>query len=210
MTAPVLSPVEPDGRIDADELDELEDVAVESTRSLVRLLAAAATVLLISFLVVNRSGDALQAGTDATSRFRSGAVSLADDDTDRSLFDVPAMVPGQRYENCITVTYTGMQSGAAIEVAARAAGELASGMHLTLDVGRGGGFGSCDGFTAERALYEGGVETFANEHGPGRGLETFTPAGPGDSRTFRFGFQLSPDASPGQQAGVDFDWSIGS
>ena len=210
MTAPVLDPVQSDGRVDADELDDLEGVAVESTRSLVRLLAAAATVLLISFLVVNRSGDALQAGTDATSRFRSGALSLADDDTDRSLFDVPAMVPGQRYENCITVTYTGMQSGAAIEVAARAAGELARGMHLTVDVGRGGGFGSCDGFEAERALYDGGVEAFANDHGPGRGLETFTPAGPGDSRTFRFGFQLSPDASPGQQAGVDFDWSIGS
>ncbi len=210
MTAPVLTPAPPDGLDDLDELDELGGETVESTRSLVRLLAAAATVLLISFLVVNRSGDALQANTDASSRFRSGAVSLADDDTDRSLFDVPSMVPGQRYENCITVTYTGMQTGDAITVAARAAGELAGGMHLTIDVGRGGGFGSCDGFVAERPLYDGGVEAFARDHGPGRGVETFSPAGPGDSRTFRFGFELSPDASPGQQAGVDFDWSVGA
>ncbi|MEY2475037.1 MAG: hypothetical protein QOG87_352 [Actinomycetota bacterium] len=208
MTAPVMTPVEPDDRF--DELDEIEgEEAVEGTRSLVRLLAAAATVLLISFLVVNRSGDALQMGTDATSRFRSGAVTLADDDTDRSLFDVPAMVPGQRYENCITVTYSGMQGQAAVLVAARATGELAKGMQVTLDVGRGGGFGSCDGFAAERQLFSGGVEAFARDHSPGRGLETFTPEGPGDSRTFRFGFELSPDASPGQQAGVDFDWSVG-
>ena len=207
MTAPVLDPVEPDLRL--DELDETDGAAVESTRSLVRLLAAAATVLLISFLVVNRSNGALRPGTDATSRFRSGSVSLADDDTDRSLFDVPAMVPGQRYENCITVTYTGMTGQAAVEVAARATGALASGMDITLDVGRGGGFGSCAGFTPERSVYDGGVDAFARDHGPGRGLEGFTPAGPGDSRTFRFAFELSPNASPGQQAGVDFDWSVG-
>jgi hypothetical protein len=207
MTAPVITPVDPDDR--SDEIDELDEEVVESTRSLVRLLAAAATVLLISFLVVNRSGDAFQMGTDASSRFRSGAVSLADDDTDRSLFDVPAMVPGQRYENCITVTYTGMRGLAAVEVAARATGELARGMNLTLDVGRGGGFGSCAGFASERVLFSGGVESFAQEHAPGQGLEAFTPEGPGDSRTFRFAFELSPEASPGQQAGVDFDWSVG-
>lgn len=203
MTAPVLD------RFDQPDVDELETEAVESTRSLVRLLAAAATVLLVSFLVVNRSGEAFQGGTDATSQFRSGAVSLSDDDTDRSLFDVPAMAPGQRYENCITVTYAGMQGLAPVELAARATGELAKGMHMTLDVGRGGGFGSCQGFTAERSLYEGGVERFAAAHGPGNGLEAFAPTGPGDGRTFRFGFELSPDASPGLDAGVDFDWSVG-
>jgi hypothetical protein len=207
MTAPVMTPTEPDVRF--DDIGEADEETVGSTRSLVRLLAAAATVLLISFLVVNRSGDAFQMGTDATGRFRSGAVSLADDDTDRSLFDVPAMVPGQRYENCITVTYAGMRGQAAVEVAARATGELARGMNITLDVGRGGGFGSCGGFTPERVLFSGGVESFAQEHAPGRGLRAFTPEGPGDSRTFRFAFELSPDASPGQQAGVDFDWSVG-
>jgi hypothetical protein len=148
-------------------------------------------------------------GTGATSRFRSGAVALADDDTDRSLFDVPAMAPGQRYENCITVTYAGMQNQAAVALAARATGELARGMRMTLDVGRGGGFGSCAGFTPERALYDGGVEEFAAAHGRGHGLEAFTPAGPGDSRTFRFGFELSPEAFPGLKAGVDFDWWVG-
>ncbi|MDQ1372924.1 MAG: hypothetical protein QOJ09_262 [Actinomycetota bacterium] len=203
MTAPVLTPVEPE-----DLLDD-EGEGADGTRSLVRLLAAAATVLLISFLVVNRSGDAFRSGTDATSRFRSGSVSLSDDDTDRSLFDVPAMVPGQHYENCITVTYAGVQSQAAVALAARATGALASGMHMTLDVGRGGGFGSCAGYAPERALYDGGVETFAKDHGPGNGLAAFTPAGPGDSRTFRFGFELSPNASPGERAGVDFDWSVG-
>jgi hypothetical protein len=203
VTAPVLD------RVEQPDLDEVETETVESTRSLVRLLAAAATVLLISFLVVNRSGDAFHTGTDTTSQFRSGAVSLSDDDTDRSLFDVPAMAPGQRYENCITVTYAGVQGLAPVELAARATGELTSGMRMTLDVGRGGGFGSCQGFTPERSLYDGGVDQFAATHGPGNGLEAFAPAGPGDSRTFRFGFELSPDASPGLEAGVDFDWSVG-
>jgi hypothetical protein len=204
MSAPVLDPL-----VEQDVLDELEGEPVESTRSLVRLLAAAATVLLISFLVVNRSGDAFHMGTGATSRFRSGAVALADDDTDRSLFDVPAMAPGQRYENCITVTYEGVQGLSAVALAARATGELASGMRMTLDVGRGGGFGSCAGFAPTRSLYDGGVDEFARTHGRGHGLEAFTPAGPGDSRTFRFGFELSPNASPGLKAGVDFDWSVG-
>jgi hypothetical protein len=202
MTA-LLTPVEP------DELSDDGDEAVDGTRSLVRLRAAAATVLLISFLVVNRSGDAFHTGTDASGSFRSGSVSLSDDDTDRSLFDVPAMVPGQRYENCIAVSYSGMQRAAAVTLAAHATGALAQGMHMTLDVGRGGGFGSCAGFAPERSLYDGGVEAFAAAHGRGRGLEAFTPAGPGDTRTFRFAFELSPDASPGEQAAVDFDWSVG-
>ncbi|MEY2567887.1 MAG: hypothetical protein QOE35_2416 [Actinomycetota bacterium] len=198
----VMTPVEPDDLSDDDE-------PVDGTRSLVRLLAAAATVLLISFLVVNRSGDAFRTGTDATGNFRSGAVSLRDDDVDRSLFDVPAMVPGQRYENCITVTYAGVHGQAPVALAARATGALVRGMNMTLDVGRGGGFGSCNGFIPERSLYDGGVDGFAAAHGPGNGLDVFTPAGAGDSRTFRFGFELSPDASPGAKAGVDFDWSVG-
>jgi hypothetical protein len=198
VTAPVLTP------IDTDELE-----AETGTRSLVRLLAAAATVLLISFLVVNRSTDAFTSGTESSSHFRSGLVSLSDDDTDRSLFDVPAMAPGQRYENCITVTYSGVTSQVAVALAARATGDLAAGMRMTLDVGRGGGFGKCGGFVPERSLFDGNVTDFARAHGPGAGLPAFTPAGPGDSRTFRFGFELLPDANPGAKAGVDFDWSVG-
>ena len=202
MSAPVLTPIDP------DELTETE--TADGTRSLVRLLAAAASVLLISFLVVNRSGDAFQGGTEASSRFQAGAVQLADDDTDRSLFDVPAMAPGQRYENCITVTYSGTLSRSTIELAAKATGELTRGMRMSLDVGRGGGFGDCGGFIPERTLYNGVLDAFAALHGPGDGLATFTTEGPGDSRTFRFGFQLAPDAAPGDAAGVDFDWSVGS
>lgn len=195
-----LTPIEPD--------DLAESETADSTRSLVRLLAAAASVLLISFLVVNRSGDAFQGGTGASSRFRAGAVQLADDDTDRSLFDLPAMAPGQRYENCITVTYSGVLANRAVELAARASGELASGLRMTLDMGRGGEFGDCSAFASERSLFAGPLEEFAAAHGPGAGLAAFTPEGPGDTRTFRFGFELSSGASPGAAGAVDFDWSV--
>jgi hypothetical protein len=192
-----------------DEMDEIEEVS--STRSLVRLLAMAATVLLISFLVVNRSTDALTGRYGTGGRFQAGSVSLIDDDTDQSLFDVPAMAPGQQYENCITVTYSGQLGDPAVQVAAKADGALASALRFTLEVGQGGSFEDCAEFAPEGVIYEGTLGAFTEHHPAGAGLTAFEPEGPGDERTFRFRFQLDADnAAQGAQAGVDFLWSVAS
>jgi len=194
-----------------EEPADLDDEEPGGTRSLVRLLAMAATVLIISFLVVNRSTDALNGKPGTGGRFTAGHVSLVDDDTDESLFDVPAMAPGQAHENCITVTYAGALDRPLVQVAGKADGALAEALELTLDVGRGGAFGDCAGFAPEGAVYTGTLAAFTAAHPPGSGLTAFSPAGPGDERTFRFRFVLSDDgAAQGAEAAVDFDWSVES
>jgi hypothetical protein len=195
-----------------EHLEELDDDdEVSSTRSLIRLLAMAATVLLISFLVVNRSSDALLGKYGTGGRFQAGAVSLIDDDTDQSLFDVPAMAPGQQYENCIAVTYAGQMADPLVEVAAKAQGPLAGALRFTLELGRGGGFDACGEFVPEGVIFDGTVASFTDDHPPEAGLTAFRPEGPGDERTFRFRFVLDgATAGQGAEAGVDFLWSVQS
>jgi hypothetical protein len=189
----------------------MEDDEPGGTRSLVRLLAMAATVLIISFLVVNRSTDALHGRPGSGGRFVAGHVNLADDDTDRSLFDVPTMAPGEEHENCINVTYGGSLDRPVVEIAGEAEGALASALAFTLEVGRGGGFDDCAAFSPESTVYSGTLAAFTDEHPPGSGVEAFTPEGPGDERTFRFRFVLADDgAAQGADAAVDFDWTVQS
>ena len=194
-------------------VNDLEDSADApgSTRSLVRLLAMAATVLLISFLVVNRSTDALIGRGGAEGRFAAGHVALADDDTDRSLFDVPAMAPGDEHENCLSVTYSGVVEDPVVRLAGRATGPLAESLRFSVAVGQGGGFGDCAGFVPEATLYEGSLAGFTDAHPPRNGLTAFTPVGRGDERTFRFVFELvGATAEPGAEAAVEFDWNVTS
>jgi hypothetical protein len=212
MTPRVLDdPVELDelGHYELGYESDVEDEEPGGTRSLVRLLAMAATVLIISFLVVNRSTDALNGKPGSGGRFTAGHVSLVDDDTDQSLFDVPSMAPGDEHANCIAVTYGGSLDRPVVAVAGKADGALARALRLTVEVGQGGGFGDCAGFMPEGDIFSGTLADFTAAHPPGKGLAAFRPEGPGDERTFRFRFVLDDaGAAQGADAAVDFDWTV--
>jgi hypothetical protein len=180
-----------------------------ATRSVARLLAAAVTILLVSFIVVTRSSDALQpAAGSPGNRFEAGRVALRDDDAGRTLFDLPAMVPGRLEENCITVSYAGTVYPATVRLAASSVGSLAPGLAMTVDAGAGGGFGDCAGFQSERRLYEGTLRDFGDRYGRrGQGLAVFRADGPSEGRTYRFRFVLSERAAGhGGSATADFLW----
>lgn len=179
-----------------------------SSRSAARLLACALTTLLISFVVVTRSADVLGPRTDSATQFAPGDVALVDDDKGHTLFDLPAMAPGRVEENCISVGYQGSIYPADVRLSATPTGALASHLDLIVEQGVGGGFGKCDGFEAEQALFTGTLEDFGARYGAARrGLKVFRALGPGDARTFRFRFAMQAEAPSGAQAATTFEWT---
>ena len=77
-----------------------DDDGVGGGRSAIRLLAAAITALVVSFLVVARSQGAVSGGSARSgSELSAGGVTVTDDDTGHSLFQVPAMAPGTRWSH---------------------------------------------------------------------------------------------------------------
>ncbi len=134
-------------------------------------------------------------------------VELTDDDAGASLFNLPAMTPGQAYSRCITVTYRGVVP-ARVALQAGAEGQLAAALGAVVEVGAQGGFDDCTGFTPERVLYAGTLAELASVHGPGTaGLAAFSPAASPESRTFRFTFDIDDAAPQGATARADLSWT---
>ena len=77
-----------------------------------------------------------------------GGPALTDDDGGSPLFEVPALAPGERLQRCIRVRYRG-DADASVGLTADVAGPLADHTSVMVEAGRGGGFGSCDGFDGE-------------------------------------------------------------
>ncbi len=178
-------------------------------RSTARAFAAAISALLVTTLVIDRSASAIAtAGTEAASSFTSGTITLTDDDAGRSLFQLDDMAPGRPTERCITVTYEGSILPVDILLSARARGPLADHLELEVDEGVGGGFDSCEGFAARRALVDGTLDELSAQtgHDPllvGRILNR------DEARTFRFRFDLADtSAALGLTASADFVWEV--
>lgn len=83
------------------------------TASWVRLAAVGLAILLVGWLVIERSTSAFGTSTASTGNtVASGSVQLVDDDAGAALFDVSAMGPGQVETRCIEVTYSGSMTPA--------------------------------------------------------------------------------------------------
>jgi hypothetical protein len=180
-----------------------------SSRSAVRLLGCALAMLVVSFLVVTRSTSALlPSQTGAVTEFRSGTLVLADDDAGRTMFDLPALVPGQTASRCIEVVYRGDVDAVRVAMRADGGGSLAPALAMSVEAGTGGTFDDCAGFVGEQTLYADTLGAFVDRHSVSRaGVEAFT-ARPGSARSFRFTFTLDEHlAVQGATAEVDFLWS---
>ena len=175
-------------------------------------MAVAVTLLMVSFLVLTRSNSALGSGVAATSRITAGAVELTDDDGDETLFDLPSLRPGETITNCIQVTYHGGVFNEPVGLRFRGGGPLAADLETTIDMGKGGGFDSCDGFRASETLYRGTLADLHDAHGSSDpALETFTVERTPDTRTFRITFGLDEASeSSGLAANTEFLWTVGS
>lgn len=176
-----------------------------------RLVAFAITALLISFLVIDRSGGALNASARTpAAEIATGSVSLTDDDDGRTLFDLNALLPGRPVKNCIHVAYAGAVFDGTVGLAAGGGGPLAPFLDVEIRAGHGGGYGNCGGFRSESSLYQGTLADLVRDHGPhGDPLPAIPIDEAREDRTFEVTFALRPDGiAQDQKASVDFRWSV--
>jgi hypothetical protein len=183
----------------------------QATLDAARLITFAVTALLISFLVIGRTSSFLDTSALASgSTLESGRVELHDDDHGATLFDLPDLLPGTPVSNCLEVAYRGSEFDGEVLLTSKGGGKLAPYLDTEILVGEGGGFGDCDGFRPNGAVFDGTLEELASEHGiDGRPLQAFTLDRARVVRTFKFTFTLrdDPRAERGT-ATTSFEWSV--
>ncbi len=175
--------------------------------SLVRLTAVATSLLMLTVLIVTSSQAAFSDTTDnTTNSFATGSVIITDDDTGSALFTASAMTPGVPVVECITLTYSGTLTPADIRMYGTSSGALAPYLDTTIEIGTGGSYGNCTGFTPTSTLYTGTLTNYSTTHTNwATGLATFTAAANPTSRTLRFTVDVQNDpAAQGQSATADF------
>jgi hypothetical protein len=183
-----------------------------------RLAAVAGALLLVMFLVVSVSRAAFVDTTDNVGNsMATGTLSLTDDDLAVAMFaNVTNLVPGNTVTNCINVDYAGSLDPTAVQLytAGAPTGALGAYLDLVIEIGTGGGFGGCTGFTPSSSLYTGtlaGVAGFATLHSDySTGLTTWDPAG-AENRTFRFTLTVQDQpAAAGASSTFGFTWETRS
>jgi hypothetical protein len=180
----------------------------------IQLSAFALTFILIALLVVTSSRAAFVAQNDnMTNRVTSAAIALSDNDSATAMFDdVPNVMPGQTYERCIDVTYTGTVDPTAVMLYAggTSSGTLAAYLDLTIHMGIDSTpvFGDCTGFGSAVPVYSGTLANFATTHGShATGLTTWNPVGSPETRTFRFVLSVQDNsAAINQTSTFGFSW----
>jgi hypothetical protein len=153
----------------------------------VRLTAMATALLMLTILTVTRSEAAFTSSTSNTANsFGTGTVVLTDDDTGTAMFTVSNMTPGSAVTRCITVSYTGTLVPAPVKLYGASTGSLDAYLNTTIEVGTGGSYASCTGFSATSTLYSGTLANFSATYtGWADGISAFTAAANPTTRTFR-------------------------
>jgi hypothetical protein len=180
----------------------------------IQLSAFALTFILIALLVVTSSRAAFVAQNDnTTNQVTSAAIALSDNDLTTAMFDnVPNVMPGQTYERCIDVTYTGTVDPTAVMLYSGGAptGTLSPYLNLTIQMGTDSTpvFGDCAGFASPVALYSGTLANFHTTHGGhATGLTTWNPIGSPETRTFRFVISVQDNsAAINKTSTFGFSW----
>lgn len=128
--------------------------------------------------------------------FRTGTIDIDTDAPAQLLFDVDGLYPGTVLESCITVSYVGSIPGIGVRLHARMAGGtgLETFVLTSVQLGRGGGDGSCAGFTPARSMFDGTLAELAAAHPDyDDGAELWADAQPGDQAVVRVTAQLADD-----------------
>lgn len=87
-------------------------------------------------------------------------------------------------------------------------GALAPYLDTTIEIGTGGSFGDCTGFTPTSTLYTGTLDNYSTTHTSwATGLAAFTAAVNPTAQTFRFTVDVQNDpAAQSLTANADFTW----
>jgi hypothetical protein len=179
----------------------------------IQLSAFALSFTLVALLVVSSSRAAFVDQNENTlNQLTGGEVELSDNDSGTALFtSEDGLAPGETVQRCIRVTYQGNVDPVPVKLyAASTSGALAPYLDLAIEIGpdSGSAFGSCAGFAPTGTVYSGTLAGFgssATDFASGR--TTWDPAGPDETRTFRFSLTLGTDpAASGASASFGFTW----
>jgi len=162
-------------------------------------------------LIATASYAAFSSSTDnAANSWRTGAVSLTDDDQGVAMFDVDDLVPGSAGSNCITVTANTTNASTVKLYAADAtdADSLAEHLGLTVERGSLGTAGDCSTFTGT-TVHDGTLADLMASDSFGTGVDAWKPTTGTASTTYRFSYDLSegaPNKVQSSDAGTTFVW----
>jgi hypothetical protein len=180
-----------------------------ASRGILRLAAMAASLLLLTVLTTSRTQAAFTDATDnSANSWSAGSVTLTDDDSSTALFSYTNWTPTDTATNCIVVTYSGTVLPADIRLHGTTTGGLDDYLDLIVEVGTGGSFGTCAGFTPSSTIFNNTLTNFAANHSNyGSGLAVFTAAANPTNRTMRFTTTLqNNNAAQGLSATAAFTW----
>ncbi|MGN7221961.1 hypothetical protein ACTHQN_03800 [Curtobacterium flaccumfaciens] len=163
-------------------------------------------------LIATASYAAFSSSTDnAANSWRTGAVSLTDDDQGVAMFDVDDLVPGSDGSNCITVTANTTNASTVKLYAADATDADSLAEHVGLIVERGslGTAGDCSTFTTGTTVHDGTLAGLMASESFGTGVDAWKPATGTASTTYRFSYDLgegAPNTVQSSEAGTTFVW----
>jgi hypothetical protein len=174
-------------------------------RALLGFGAAPLAIVLAGGLVWQSSYAAFSSTTrNAGDSWSAGAVSLTDDDMGAAAFSVTGLVPGQSGQKCIVVTSNATVPGEVRDYAANlsTATGLAEHIAIKVEIGTGGSFNDCTGFTPGPATETftpiSTVATAANSYDTGRHAWDTTGTGP-QSRSYRVSWTFDTTGMTQQQ-----------
>ena len=179
-----------------------------------RKLAMSVAVLAAAVAVVGLGTYSAFSATTTNSgnAIAAGTVAIGDNDTDQAMYAVTNQKPGDTFQRCIKVDYTGSLSSTVKLYTASAIGSL--GQYIDLQIRTGSGnptFSGCSGFTPDGSdLYSGTLANFGSTHTNwSNGLLDAGPGGNtswvnGNSVVYRFTLTLqsgAPDAAQNTSTG---------
>jgi hypothetical protein len=163
-------------------------------------------------LIATASYAAFSSSTDnAANNWRTGAVSLTDDDQGVAMFDADDLVPGSDGSNCITLTAETTNASTVKLYTDEQADTDSLAQHLNMTVERGtlGTPGDCGTFTAGTTVHDGTLAGLLALDSFGTGLDDWKPATGTTSTTYRFSYDLAQDAPntvQSSEVGTTFVW----
>jgi hypothetical protein len=191
-----------------------------------KFAAAAATpvAVLVAGAMIWQSSYAAFSGTTRSSgnEWGTGSVTLTDDDSGASRFQIGSMTPGDSGTQCIKVTadasVAGTVKGYAVNPVTSPEG-LEDHIDVVLKAGTGGSFASCDGFTEEEVIIPGAtLAELAAFNSYDSAIGGWAVSEGLQSRTYSITWtfdtdgltQLQIDRLQGAQTGIDLQWELQS
>lgn len=194
-------------------------------RKIAAFSAAPLAILLAGGLVWQGSYAAFSATTrNSGSSWSTGQVALTDDDAGRAAFTVNNLVPDQTGKKCIVVTSSSSVPGEVrtyTQNLAKSPQALEDHLKMTVEMGTGGSFNDCAGFTATSSpITAQPLSALATTNGDyAHGGTSWKTAGtPGEAKAYRVTWKFDAttmtqsqiDALQGAQTSVDLVWELQS